>query len=223
MRRGFTLIELLVVIAIIAILAAILFPVFAKAREKARQSSCLSNVKQIMLATMSYAQDYDETLPMVYVDRDGSGFAAGDYSWRCGVLPYAKNAQIFQCPSKKNGTNAFESYPDGTPIGTATGPQLGGYAVTSVHWAVSGGPSGQTLGRIEYPAACVWLAEIDGGGVNFSNTNGVAAHGFVYADAGGKRHNDGCNWGFIDGHAKWYKPASVKCVSGDCWFSCAGG
>ena len=62
-RRGFTLIELLVVIAIIAILAAILFPVFAKAREKARQASCLSNVKQMCLALMQYAQDYDETLP----------------------------------------------------------------------------------------------------------------------------------------------------------------
>ncbi len=63
MRKGFTLIELLVVIAIIAILAAILFPVFAKAREKARQTSCLSNMKQIGLASMMYAQDYDERLP----------------------------------------------------------------------------------------------------------------------------------------------------------------
>jgi len=64
MRRGFTLIELLVVIAIIAILAAILFPVFAKAREKARQTSCLANVKQLMLGILSYAQDYDERLPL---------------------------------------------------------------------------------------------------------------------------------------------------------------
>lgn len=224
MRRGFTLIELLVVIAIIAILAAILFPVFAKAREKARQSSCLSNVKQIMIATMSYAQDYDETLPIVYTDPANDSFGVGDYSWRCAILPYAKNGQIFQCPSKKNSTNAFSSYPDGTPIGTATGPQLAGYAMTTVHWAVANAdPSGMSLGSIEYPASMVFLAEIDGGGVNFSNTDGLAAHGFIYGDAGGKRHNDGCNWGFIDGHAKWYKPAGVKCASGNCQFSCSGG
>ncbi len=73
MRRGFTLIELLVVIAIIAILAAILFPVFAKAREKARQSSCLSNMKQIVLGTMQYAQDYDERLPMRWLATDSAG------------------------------------------------------------------------------------------------------------------------------------------------------
>ena len=87
MRRGFTLIELLVVIAIIAILAAILFPVFAKAREKARQSSCLSNVKQLGLAMMQYAQDYDERLPM-YAD---GGYR---YNWDVAIEPYLKNSQV---------------------------------------------------------------------------------------------------------------------------------
>ncbi|MHB8997623.1 MAG: DUF1559 family PulG-like putative transporter [Armatimonadota bacterium] len=223
MRRGFTLIELLVVIAIIAILAAILFPVFAKAREKARQSSCLSNVKQLMLATMSYAQDYDEALPMCYTDVAADGFGVGDYSWRCEILPYAKNAQIFQCPSKKNSTNAFSSYPDGSPIGTATGIQLAGYAMNTVHWAMGGAsPSGASLGSIEYPASTIFLGEIDGAGINISD-GGAVVHGFVYGNLGGKRHNDGCNWGFIDGHAKWSKPASIKCVAGNCQFSCNGG
>ena len=102
MRKGFTLIELLVVIAIIAILAAILFPVFAKAREKARQSSCNSNVKQIMTAILSYAQDYDETLPRGYYYIPPGG--TNDWlSWAQFIYPYIKNQQLFTCPSYRAG------------------------------------------------------------------------------------------------------------------------
>jgi prepilin-type N-terminal cleavage/methylation domain-containing protein len=98
-RRGFTLIELLVVIAIIAILAAILFPVFARAREKARQASCGSNVKQIALGVLMYVQDYDEmfsnlgwcTTPRLY--------------WWDNVMPYVKNSQLFLCPSASSASN----------------------------------------------------------------------------------------------------------------------
>ena len=89
-RRGFTLIELLVVIAIIAILAAILFPVFAKAREKARQSSCLSNLKQLGLGILSYAQDYDERFPMALA----GGPTPPIYLFPELIDPYVKNAQI---------------------------------------------------------------------------------------------------------------------------------
>ncbi|MGE5531121.1 MAG: DUF1559 domain-containing protein, partial [Bacteroidota bacterium] len=96
MRRGFTLIELLVVIAIIAILAAILFPVFAKAREKARQSSCLSNVKQLSLAMMQYVQDYDESFPMAWCY---FGTPEAMQIWKIHVAPYVKNTQVFVCPS----------------------------------------------------------------------------------------------------------------------------
>ncbi|MBI5833839.1 MAG: prepilin-type N-terminal cleavage/methylation domain-containing protein, partial [Armatimonadetes bacterium] len=92
-RRGFTLIELLVVIAIIAILAAILFPVFAKAREKARTSSCASNEKQQMTAFLQYMQDYDE---MQFAIRN----AANQYSvWTDCIQPYLKSTQVFVCPS----------------------------------------------------------------------------------------------------------------------------
>jgi len=104
-RRGFTLIELLVVIAIIAILAAILFPVFAKAREKARQSSCLSNVKQIGLGVLQYAQDYDEKLPNKwwwFVHTPTGYTTSTNYlTWPEVVMPYIKNDQVWQCPSKQ--------------------------------------------------------------------------------------------------------------------------
>ncbi len=90
-RRGFTLIELLVVIAIIAILAAILFPVFARAREKARQSSCLSNVKQLTLGALMYIQDYDERT----MERTRWSATPASHPW----TPYVKNDQIWRCPS----------------------------------------------------------------------------------------------------------------------------
>jgi prepilin-type N-terminal cleavage/methylation domain-containing protein/prepilin-type processing-associated H-X9-DG protein len=108
-RSAFTLIELLVVIAIIAILAAILFPVFAQAREKARQISCLSNQKQLGTSLMMYAQDYDETLPAWPFDATlatNPDFAAGwSYSmWVPAVQPYVKNYGVFACP---NGPASF--------------------------------------------------------------------------------------------------------------------
>lgn len=118
-RHAFTLIELLVVIAIIAILAAILFPVFAQARAKARQASCLSNQKQLSTGIMMYIQDYDETFPMIYGTTDAGVWRVGQFSafppnWRPGssqsyinhgavnwanaIFPYVKNYGVYRCP-----------------------------------------------------------------------------------------------------------------------------
>lgn len=104
-RSGFTLIELLVVIAIIAILAAILFPVFAKAREKARQTSCLSNAKQIGLAFMQYAADYDSIFPAMFWS-NGRWEPDGIY-WVGQLMPYSKNQQVYICPSTRDSTCSY--------------------------------------------------------------------------------------------------------------------
>src|SRR5690606_38678724 len=107
-RVGFTLIELLVVIAIIAILAAILFPVFARARENARRTSCLSNMKQLGLGIMQYVQDYDETYPMAL---NYYSSASGDErTWVSEIQPYIKSTQGFFCPSSSSATNLNGHY-----------------------------------------------------------------------------------------------------------------
>lgn len=102
-KSGFTLIELLVVIAIIAILAAILFPVFARARENARKTSCLSNMKQIGLGVIQYTGDYDSNYPPAYYYKNNSSSAAGYVQWSGLVQPYVKSEQLFVCPSQPGG------------------------------------------------------------------------------------------------------------------------
>src|SRR5665213_681011 len=112
-RKGFTLIELLVVIAIIAILAAILFPVFAKVREKARQTTCASNEKQIGLAILQYTQDYDEKLPAgapgVYDAAVSQGRGAGT-GWAGCVRPYVKSIDLFHCPDDPTTSGNFAGF-----------------------------------------------------------------------------------------------------------------
>ena len=140
--RAFTLIELLVVIAIIAILAAILFPVFARARENARRASCMSNLKQIGLGIMQYTQDYDEHLPAGFLSYAGAVYPDGSThteSWRVAIFPYVKSVQVFNCPSAdsflewKGGyyiTRAAYAYNYLAPTGTGltnVGVNLGGY------------------------------------------------------------------------------------------------
>jgi prepilin-type N-terminal cleavage/methylation domain-containing protein/prepilin-type processing-associated H-X9-DG protein len=110
-HRGFTLIELLVVIAIIAILAAILFPVFARARENARRASCQSNLKQLGMGVLQYSQDYDERLPLATY-----GFSTGGPDgWQAEIYSYVKSGQLFACPSRTKRDTNFK-FPDGSAV-----------------------------------------------------------------------------------------------------------
>jgi len=187
MKRGFTLIELLVVIAIIAILAAILFPVFARAREKARQTSCLNNGKQLCLAFQMYAQDYDETLPNYW-------YGASVGYWCVVIHPYIKNEQIFVCPSRPE-----LKYGPGSTGGGGWGinyPAIGGAYVS--------------LASIARPAETVLIGEIDrdrNQGVTYT-PNGSTTSDF-YRNAR-TDHNEGMNVGMVDGHAKWYKLSDLN-------------
>ncbi len=216
-RRGFTLIELLVVIAIIAILAAILFPVFARARENARRASCMSNLKQLDLAMLQYTQDYDEHYPMYYVC---ATTACGPYGWADSLQPYLKSYQILQCPSDSNP-------PSDVPTSThytdyAYHIWIGGYySVTGVVHA-----SGLSLSTLTKPSLSVVLSDISpnglGGGTAASYMTGcypswTSCGNYAYAHTdtglaylpGALRHFDGSNLAFADGHVKWYKGDST--------------
>jgi len=204
MRKGFTLIELLVVIAIIAILAAILFPVFAKAREKARQASCLSNVKQISLAFMQYIQDYDERFP---------GYAFGSYTadpwiiWPDQMQPYVKNWQVYRCPSSIYGAPM--------PYHGVTYPQRPCYAPVNVLWN-----SSVALSAIQSPSTKWLIADSNHPALGDIRGYLTASQCATWYEAGHAAscpdgldvatthkwlvpHNDGLNMGYCDGHAKW--------------------
>ena len=207
-RSGFTLIELLVVIAIIAILAAILFPVFARAREKARQTSCLSNVKELSLGIAMYTQDYDETLPYAALWEPYNNGAGPLHWWEDMIFPYTKNQQIYLCPS-------------GTPFGiwypmancAAFSPAVSDY--DTCDWLM-----GQKIAQLQAPAQTLQIfdaqstCEIWGaGGTDLSAADQawvVAKTGCSNGEGPGpyvsnNAHNGGFNTSFMDGHAKWLK------------------
>ena len=204
MKRGFTLIELLVVIAIIAILAAILFPVFARAREKARQTSCLSNVKQLTLGALMYVNDYDETL-FGHIQGTRSDFypPTGDFlNWPQQVYPYVKNEQLYVCPSRKSQTWDYD------PI---TRDSYLGYGMN--YWQTYYYYRG-SLADITEPAQTIWFADCNYYVVYPSFYLATYPDNSTYGLDGTarvqNRHNEGANIGFLDGHAKWLTRSTIE-------------
>jgi prepilin-type N-terminal cleavage/methylation domain-containing protein/prepilin-type processing-associated H-X9-DG protein len=183
MKRGFTLIELLVVIAIIAILAAILFPVFARAREKARQSSCLSNTKQLALAWLQYVQDYDEKAAYTYtLNQEGGPLI----TWWKYLEPYMKNEQVCTCPSSAGDGYGSISYGYNGRI--TNGTSLARFVYPS--------QTGVFIDCQKADAACSYSG---------SNSWEFFCDSHHCSRFAAPRHNEGANIAFADGHSKWVK------------------
>ncbi len=211
-KGGFTLIELLVVIAIIAILAAILFPVFSRAREKARQTSCLSNLKQSATAVNQYVQDYDEAFPMsVYLAFNASQQPCL-FTMLAAIEPYIKNKQIYQCPSEPRAIDidaAFRAL--GIP-----GGECGGFQFASYPFNFAVFEDGYVPGLLN-PVPPVRLPEIQFPVETAMNYDGnlaaPSACGFNLFDSPVQgRHLDFVNASFVDGHAKVVKAAKSGCT-----------
>ena len=202
---GFTLIELLVVIAIIAILAAILFPVFARARENARRASCSSNLKQIGLGILQYTQDYDELLPGRVTN------TAPTRNWRVLIQPYVKSSQLFACPSNTGNTITTED--DGGSFMPRSYSINGNSQNNAADNLFIGGTSpsgygrGASLAQMGSVSQVMMVGETDPGWkwpeIYMAGTPAdVANNGF-------KGHLNTCNWLFADGHVKTMTPAAT--------------
>ncbi len=213
-RTGFTLIELLVVIAIIAILAAILFPVFARARENARRASCQSNLKQFGLGFAQYLQDYDEKYPQWAISNGCSA------TQTCGpwdeIQPYVKSTQLLQCPSETTAATASvlsANYSDYFYNYNLTGVSDAAVSFSAMTILAGDGRALNTDGYTgeafaAYPGQAVGWARYSITGDDGPTTAFVSDTTPEVADltlASAQRHLDGANYSFVDGHVKWLK------------------
>lgn len=218
--RGFTLIELLVVIAIIAILAAILFPVFARARENARRTSCLSNLRQLGMATMQYIQDYDERYPYNVSSNpttppNGRFWLGTNWYWQQIIYPYYKSEDAMYCPSSpdRNRTD-----PRAMQYG-ATTTTLRTYSASNPPLAAAEAISPSTTYmlmdtgafRVSYTQARNLASVtyyVPGMGEGGGNCTG-ADPDLNANDCARGRHFGGVNITYLDGHVKWVKSSTV--------------
>ena len=220
-KKAFTLIELLVVIAIIAILAAILFPVFARARENARRSSCSSNLKQIGLGIIQYAQDYDERYPARIYGNAPTGFRLAN-SWRRVTFPYTKSAQIFSCPSNTHNADNAEDSSDANLISAGYDPNTvprfkRSYGISATTNTGGTPPSefagGNSLASIDDSSGTILVAEYSGLGAHIDLNDGGD---FTNPDVAFKGHLGNSNFLFCDGHVKALK-ATVTGTPTNMW------
>lgn len=215
-RAAFTLIELLVVIAIIAILAAILFPVFGRARENARRTACLSNMKQIGLGMMQYTQDYDE----YFVPSRNTSYNGGAAAWHWLIFPYVKSTQVFKCPSNQQTNRVLNTTYSGTNIPTSYYSNAG-YENRS-YGAGGARPMADTLSKkisaIDSVSTTIMICERDDESSSANpNTNTyndkmndsreifntTTGHSFL------TNHLGMSTYIFADGHAKALKPTAT--------------
>ncbi|HEX8834930.1 MAG TPA: DUF1559 domain-containing protein [Abditibacteriaceae bacterium] len=238
-KRGFTLIELLVVIAVIAILASILFPVFARARENARRSSCASNLKQIGLGLLQYAQDYDEKTVKANMGPVADVSDATSWKWMDSIYPYVKSTQIFTCPSdnpEDAGTYRKSEFILHTKLTAASNKYYGSYAINGYYSSGADeldgpGENVTSLATLANPVGTVWISDVDGrhdygyrfcfSSSNAFDWNGSDAppdtHIWNKPDSYGNglrtRHLGTANILYMDGHVKAQNKDTLKAKS----------